>query len=48
MLALRQIASVILFLTIVVAGMAQGGKKFSAKAQERITKRSAPPDIDAP
>jgi hyperosmotically inducible periplasmic protein len=38
MLALRRIAPVILFLSIVVAGMAQGDKKFSAKAQERITK----------
>jgi hyperosmotically inducible protein len=38
MLALRRITSVILFLSIVVAGMAQGDKKFSAKAQERITK----------
>ena len=38
MLALRRIAPVILFLSIVVAGMAQTNKKFSAKAQERITK----------
>jgi hyperosmotically inducible protein len=38
MLALRRITSVILFLSIVVAGMAQGDKKFSAKAQDRITK----------
>jgi osmotically-inducible protein OsmY len=38
MLALRRIAPVILFLSIVVAGMAQGNKKFSAKAQERIMK----------
>ena len=41
MLALRRIAPVILFLSIIsiiVAGMAQGDKKFSAKAQERIIK----------
>ncbi len=38
MLVSRRIAPVILFLSIVVAGMAQGDKKFSAKAQERIMK----------
>jgi hyperosmotically inducible protein len=38
MLALRRIAAVILFLSIVVAGMAQSNKKFSPKAQERIMK----------
>jgi hyperosmotically inducible protein len=38
MLALRRIAPVILALSIVLAGMAQGDKKFSAKAQERIIK----------
>src|SRR6478736_7813819 len=38
MLALRRLSPVILVLSIVVAGMAQGDKKFSAKAQERITK----------
>jgi len=38
MSALRPIIPVILFLSIVAAGMAQGGQKFSPKAQERITK----------
>ncbi len=38
MLALRRIAPVILVLSIVVAGMAQANKQFSAKAQQRITK----------
>ena len=38
MLALRRITPVILFLSIVVAGMAQTNKQFSVKAQERITK----------
>ena len=37
MLALRRIAPLILS-SIVVAGIAQSNKKFSAKAQERITK----------
>jgi hyperosmotically inducible periplasmic protein len=35
---LRPIVPVILFFCIVVTAMAQGDKKFSAKAQERITK----------
>jgi hyperosmotically inducible periplasmic protein len=35
---LRRIAPVIFFLSLVLAGMAQGDKKFSAKAQERIVK----------
>jgi hyperosmotically inducible periplasmic protein len=35
---LRPIVPVVLFFCIVVAAMAQGDKKFSAKAQERITK----------
>jgi len=38
MLALRRIAHIILFLSIVAAGMAQSDKKFSPKAQARITK----------
>jgi len=38
MLALRRLSPVILVLSIVIAGIAQGNKKFSAKAQERITK----------
>src|SRR5579864_2005820 len=38
MLALRRLAPVILILFIVITGMAQGNRKFSAKAQERITK----------
>jgi hyperosmotically inducible protein len=38
MLALRPIAPVVLLLSIVVAGMAQSDKKFSAKAQQRIMK----------